>query len=343
MAEADAMVELCRRRGALLGCGQTAWAAPRMPQVVEWVRAGHIGSLTGAAIPGGLPVEVSGGGCVQLAAMRILTGMEVEWAEGWELPAEPGYVTPDTPPVEGDAPMHGRLGLSDGIVCEIPEPAAEGASCVVSVTGERGQVWLSRPEPVLVQGVGPRAVPVHPHLGEGFDDFFVPTIQRLLDAFDTGTEPASSGHDLRQSLEIAIALKLSAAGGHARVRLPLPDRTHRLLPHPYRLHGGDVAGWRSIGYNGPPEVPAELGQLSSFEQIASLSRQDLDALLRQVEAADLSVALLGSSPMLQKRIFWTVSDRIAGYIRKDMEARAGAPPAETEAARARILEVARRL
>jgi hypothetical protein len=40
---------------------------------------------------------------------------------------------------------------------------------------------------------------------------FGPTVQRLVDAFHSGEEPLSSGHDYRQALEIAIALKLSAA------------------------------------------------------------------------------------------------------------------------------------
>lgn len=344
LSEADDMVALCRERGTLLGCGQTAWAAPRMPQVVQWVRDGNIGRPTVAAIPGGLPVEVSGGGCVQLAALRILTGMEVEWAEGWELPPVPGYVAPGTPPVEADAPMYGRLGLSGGIVCEILQPPEHHTGCVASVTGENGQVWLTHPEPVLIQGTGAAAVPVRLDPGDdGHHDFFGPTIQRLLDAFDTGAEPASSGHDLRQSLEIAIALKLSAADGHARVRLPLPDRSHRLLPHPYRLHGGDVAGWQSIGYEGPPQVPASLAKLTSFEQLGSLSRHDLHLLLQEVDHGDMVLALLGSSPMLQKRIFWTVSDRLAGFIREQLQARASTPTAVTEAARNRILEIARRL
>ena len=95
--EADEMIRICREHGTLFGCAQAGWATPYMPEVVEWVRQGHIGRLTGAAIPGGLPTEVSGGGCVQIAALRILTGMDVEWVEGYTLPAVPGYVAEGTP------------------------------------------------------------------------------------------------------------------------------------------------------------------------------------------------------------------------------------------------------
>jgi hypothetical protein len=64
-----------------------------------------------------------------------------------------------------------------------------------------------------------------------------------------------SGHDYRQALEIAIALKQSSQQNHERIGLPLADRSLRVFPHPYRLTGGDVAGWESIGYAGPPELP----------------------------------------------------------------------------------------
>lgn len=255
LAQADRMVRVCRERGTGLGCGTACWEVPYLLETVEWIQAGNIGKLTGAAIPGGLPREVSGAGCVQLTMMRLVTGMEVEGVEGWTLPPEPGFVPPpDVAVDEIDRPAYGRLGLSGGIVCEIPEPCA--VSCRVSVTGENGQVWITGPRPVLVQGRGTLSTPVSPGFFETTDpgDFFTRVVERLMRAFDTGGEVQCSGHDYRQALEIAIALKLSAQRGHQRIALPLQDRSLRIFPHPYRLKGGDVAGWASIGYTGPPQV-----------------------------------------------------------------------------------------
>ncbi len=256
--EADEMVRVCREKGTSFGCGQAWWGVPYMPQVVEWVRAGNIGKLTRAYVPRGIPREVSGGGCVEFAMVRLLTGMEVEWVEGWTLPSEPPYLAPPgAPDTEADCPAYGRLGLSGGIVCEIPKPRPEERIATpASVEGENGAVWLSHPRPVLVQGKGATATPVFP---EFFDSpppesFFVPTIERLMRAFDTGKEALSSGHDYRQSLEIAIAIRQSDLQDHKRIELPLEDRNVSLYPHPYRLSGGDVAGWQSIGYVGAPEV-----------------------------------------------------------------------------------------
>ncbi len=254
--EADEIIRICRERSTLLGCSQAGWATPHMPEVVEWVRQGNIGRLTGAAIPGGLPTEVSGGGCVQIASLRILTGMDVEWVEGYTLPAEPGYVAEGTLAEESDLPAYGRLGLSGGIVCEVVEPEPGGrVATFVSAEGEEGQVFLARPQPVLIQGQGAAASPVHPDfLDQPVPNSFAYTIERLIRAHRTGAEPFSSGDDFRHSLEVAMALVRSACSGHQRIALPFADRSHKLYPHPYRLRGGDLAGWRSIGYDGPPAM-----------------------------------------------------------------------------------------
>jgi hypothetical protein len=262
LSDADEMVRVCRERGTLFACGQSMWHTPYMPQVVDWVRAGGIGRLTAAAIPGGLPVEVSGGGCVQLAALRILTGMDVAWVEGYTLPPIPMYVAyPDGPEVEKDCPAYGRLGLSGGIICDVPAPRdkQDWPSCFTSVEGEGGKVFLSSPQPVLLQGKGTGTSPAFPDFLQqppAVNAMFNGRIESLLHAFDTGEEPSSSGADYRHSLEVAIALVRSAADGHRRIELPFQDRSLRLFPALYREKGGDVAGWKSIGYEGPPDLPS---------------------------------------------------------------------------------------
>ncbi len=273
LSQADEMVRVCRERGTAFGCGTGYWDAPYLLETADWIRAGNIGQLTGAAIPGGLPTEVSGGGCVQLTMTRLLTGMEVEWAEGWALPPQAGWMPPvEFEAVETDSPAYGRLGLSPigspnksgqagsketgGIVCEIVKPQAQQkVFCPVSVTGENGRVWVTSPQPILIQGQEAESAPVQPEfLDSPRKDGFTSAIERLMRAVDTGEDALCSGHDYRQALEIAIALKQSAHHGHQRISLPLENRSLKIYPHPYRLKGGDVAGWKSIGYTGPPEV-----------------------------------------------------------------------------------------
>lgn len=256
LATADRMVEACRQRGAAFGCATAHWEVPFLHETAAWIATGHIGQVTGVAIPGGLPVEVSGAGCVQLTQMRGATGREVAWVEGWTLPPVDGYRASEADELTLDCPAHGRLGLAGGIVCQVPEPRAEAQTpCRVAVTGTEGQVFLQPPENVYLVGTGAQTTPVRPAFldPERPGRSMAPMLQRLLDAVDSGApEVPCSGHDYRQALEIAIAFKLSAADGHRRVALPLADRSHRIYPHPYRMRGGDVAGYESIGYPGPP-------------------------------------------------------------------------------------------
>ena len=258
LARADAMVSVCRARGTALGCGTGHWNAPYLQQTVEWIRAGNIGPLTAAAIPRGLAVEASGGGCAALTQMRFVTGMEVEWVEGWTLPPKPGYRAPEAVlDTQADCPAWGRLGLSGGIICQIGKPPDPPRNmCSSAVSGAEGQVWISSPQPILVQGKGAEATPVFPEFFAAPKpaDFFVPVIEQLMRACASGGECECSGRDYLQALEIAVALVQSAQRNHERIKLPLEDRSLKLYPHPYRLYGGDEAGWESIGYSGPPEI-----------------------------------------------------------------------------------------
>ena len=256
LAAADRMVTTCRELGAAFGCGTAWFEVPFFRETASWISSGEIGDITSLAIPGGLPTEVSGGGCVQLTQMRGISGREAEWVEGWTLPPSDGFRAPEADEVTLDCPAYGRIGLTGGIVCEVPEPLADKrVGCRVSVTGENGQVFLQGPEPVFIQGTGTQAGPVRPEFVNGDPvAFMTGRVQSLLDAVDADSaDVICSGHDYRQALEIAIAFKLSAANGNQRVSLPLADRSHNIYPHPYRQHGGDAVGYDAIGYESPPK------------------------------------------------------------------------------------------
>jgi len=274
LSVADEMVRVCRESGTAFGCATAYWEMPFLPELSQWIADGNIGRIVSAAIPGGLPVEVAGAGCVQLTMLRLLTRMEVDWIEGWVNEPEDGYRAPEASDLETDCPAFGRLGLSNassarapvetpvetpgGIECEILEPRSElRTPCRVSVTCENGRVWLTQPEPVIIQGTGSKAAPVRPDFldEERPRRSMRPAVERLVRAVEIGAvDVPCSGHDYRQALEIAIGIKLSAHSDHERVNLPLASRSHRIYPHPYRMRGGDVVGWESIGYEGPPEV-----------------------------------------------------------------------------------------
>ena len=254
LSQADDMVRICRERGTVFSCGSVYSGIPHLTKTLDWVRQGHLGQIAEVAIPSGLPKEMAGGGCVQLSLLRLFTGMEVEWVEGWTLPpAKDWSWPPDVPQEEIDCPGYGRLGLSSGLICDMLAPGEHG--CPLALGFEQGRLWIASPHPVFIRGQGAASSPVFPtFLQTPPGNFFTLRIERLLRACDTGRDELDSGRNYHQALEIAIALKWSHCNAHRRVALPLKDRSLRIVPHPYRLQGGDVAGWESIGYQGPPEI-----------------------------------------------------------------------------------------
>lgn len=259
LADADAMVAACEERGAAFACGTAWWEVRHLDKIGAWVRDGAIGRLTGAAIDGFLAQgdQVSGLGCVILNFLRFATGDEVAWAEGWTVPEEAAAS-------DDDCAAYGALGMTGGYVCAAARDApAEGAH-KVTLFGEQGAVYLAGgADTVLLKGTGTGARPVRPaFLAEPTDDErlggpFLGIVDSLMEAVRDGRPATCSGHDYRQVLEAAAAIKLSARDGHRRVTVPLADRSATVMPMPYRWHGGDVTGWAVINRGEPAPLDPE--------------------------------------------------------------------------------------
>lgn len=262
LAEADETVRVCRECGTMLGCSTSYWDGRHLVRTARWLAEEQpLGAVTEAAIPSGILNEVSGGGCVSLSLLCLMTGMSVKWVEGWALPPATTYVwPPGTRACEIDSGVHGRVGLSGGVVCQIPGPAAHPLNlrCPLAITYENGQVSVvNYRDPVIIMGRGPAAAPYHaPFFEEPADVLVPPAVARLVHAFESGEPIVCSGENLSHALEVAIALKQSAHDGHRRVELPLADRSARIFPHAHRLHGGDAIGWANTHYEKPPDIEA---------------------------------------------------------------------------------------
>lgn len=260
LEEADEVVRVCRECGTELGCSTMYWEAPHLMRVAEWLREGHLGRITATGMPSGIPDEVSGGGCVNFTVLRLLTGQEVTWAEGWALPPNPEWMWPsDATDAEIDSTVHGCVGLTEGSVCQIPLPTPNRPKprCMMALTLENGRVWICPyQKPVIVEGHGPLATLIYPKFVFGGPEEILvePAVRRLVEAFRTGNPVVCTGDEFRVALEIAIAMKQSAHDGHRRVELPLADRTARLFPNHHRLRGGDSVGWKRTHYKSAPEI-----------------------------------------------------------------------------------------
>jgi hypothetical protein len=248
LAEADLIVETSERLGVIVGVGSLL-ANHRLRKAGAWVSAGNLGCVLEAAITDGTG-EISGDGCQKLASLSVMTGLDLEWAEGAELPRKrTGHEQRDLPE-EVDGPMSGRLGLSEGVVCAIPDPSdAESGKSGIWIRGEFGSVTTGGDMQVLrVTGEDEEDVTDRvlggPNPKLRFS--FIPLIDKLVRAHLSGEEVRPSAGDFRFALEAAIGMKRSAAVGGKRVELPIFDRNFSLHPHPYRALGGDVAGYNSM-------------------------------------------------------------------------------------------------
>lgn len=249
LSVADQMVQVCRDKGIPFGCGTAYFEVPHFVELIEWLRVGKIGDLVSVSIPGGLLLEVSGAGCVVLTMLRAITGLEVDWVEGLTEHARDSQN-------DEDCGCYGWLGLSNGLVCSVVKPRpAHWPRSKVFLEYSDGYLWLGG-DPVIIKRKGVASEPVVPKFMQEPlpEDSFLLPVERLISAFDTGEEAICSGHDYRQALEIACALKLSAKEGGRRVMLPLQDRSVQILPALWRRKGGDVAGWRHIGRDSAPDV-----------------------------------------------------------------------------------------
>ena len=260
LADADAMVAACEQRGAAFACGTAWWEVHNISKIGAWVRDGAIGRLTGAATDGYLAHgdQVSGLGCIILNYLRFATGDEVDWVEGWTTPAEAAAG-------DDDCAAYGTLGMPGGYVCTAAREMPATGAYQLALFGEQGAVYLAGAAgTVLLQGSGTDARPVRPAFLDGptADERaggpFLGVVGSLMEAVRDGRPAPCSGHDFRQVLEVAAAMKLSARDGHRRVSLPLADRSVRVVPMPYRWHGGDVTGWEVI--NRPEPSPFELSE-----------------------------------------------------------------------------------
>ncbi|MGB1091592.1 MAG: flagellar motor switch protein FliG [Oceanobacter sp.] len=80
-----------------------------------------------------------------------------------------------------------------------------------------------------------------------------------------------------------------------------------------------------------------------FDNLAEVDDRGVQALLREVSADLLVVALKGADPAVQEKIFKNMSKRAAELLRDDLDAKGPTKVSEVEAAQKEILTIARRL
>ena len=241
LSDVDEMIDVCEERNVVFHGGNLQSARADVQEAVSWLRRGDFGEVRGATVHawGG---EISGGGCQHISVLRLLTQAEITEVIAWGKPQDALESHEDTGLI-----INGRFTMSTGI-----ETAVFGED-----TPFRGvDVWT---EDSLLRWDWGDVMDIY----RGFDDkgarvkfdrvfttcawpqygYLASSILSFISAVSHGTEMAISAHDLRQSLEAAIAAKYSALWGSVPLSLPLEDRSLTLYPRPYRWLGGDLASF----------------------------------------------------------------------------------------------------
>jgi len=234
LAEADAMVEACRRRGVKLAINCSRHWDANWNQVRALVDAGELGKVQ--QVTGYGQAGISHNGSHLLDLVRYLAGGEVTWVLG-EMESDAKAATDD------DLQGNGYLAFDNGVRAYVRMMPTGGASWEFEVIGERGRVrsvangrefhwWQTEPaarrmfpRPERLQSPGVRAV------------------LDIISCLQSGGEPKCAGTDGRAVLEIALAMRESHRRGGVRVGLPLADRSLQIRSA--ETLGGDVP--RALG------------------------------------------------------------------------------------------------
>ena len=237
LSDVDAMIDVCAERDVVFHGGNLQSARSDVQEAASWLRRGDFGEVLGATVHG-WGGEISGGGCQHIAVLRLLTQAEITEVVAYGHPQDALEADEDTGLV-----INGRFTMSTGI--EAPVFGKPTPYRGVDVwTADSLLRWDWGDEMDIYQGFDRNGARVKSD--RAFTPFAWPeysylasSILSFISAVENGTEMAISAHDLRQSLEAAIAAKFSALWGSVPLSLSLKDRSLTLYPRPYRWLGGD--------------------------------------------------------------------------------------------------------
>ena len=261
LEEADRTVEECRSRGVYFYGGHTYRNYPQLWQAREMIEAGEIGEVQSI----NLYDDNGQGGCHWMSVVRMFAGdSNVDWVVGW-VAGDPFSDSEgdEYTKREGDIGVKkigGYIRFGNGIecfsqyrttkmgvevLCSRGVFAYDGAAFRMwkAKQGAKGTYMADLQEiedlfpDTETYDQGNLFSDTRRFDGEGWaipENRLNDTVQWVVDSLETGVEPRCSGDDLRKSLEICIALRESHRRGHIQVKLPLEDRSLKLMPETAR-------------------------------------------------------------------------------------------------------------
>ena len=263
LSDADEMVEICEKKGAVLAGGVMERATWEVEQAGRRLATGELGTRMGAAVHG-FQGEICSGGTARLVVLQHFTQANVAEVFAWGSPPE------KLADAETDMGLNinALIKLTSGLECQVYGNEPQAPHRGVEVWTEDSLVrWDRHGNPLteIFRGfdaggtrkkidpdyapwqwakVGKELEPFLANLGmKGSERYnLLSPVTNLIDTMSKGTTPRITGKTQRHALEVAIACKRSAQLGSVPIKLPLEDRSMSLYPRPYRWLGGDVSG-----------------------------------------------------------------------------------------------------
>ena len=255
LAEADAMVRVCREQGTALAINCSRRWNPFFAEARRMIEGGELGEVLQVTAYGRCGLSHNGSHLLDI--VRYMAGGDVEWVFG-EMESD-GAASGDN-----DLMGNGYLAFDNGVRGYIRSMPTGVASWELDVMGEKGRVrFLQNAEEVeltrLDQGdstsYGTRSIPTqirrpmaakYPFpLPKQIQGSGLTIVEDLVAAIETGRPPRCSGEDGLAALETAMALRESHRRGGTKVTLPLEDRT-LLIRSQETLRGEEPARIRRL-------------------------------------------------------------------------------------------------
>jgi predicted dehydrogenase len=221
LAEADAMIAVCKQHGVKLAVNCTRHYDATWNRARDLIDAGEIGSVLQVTAYGRSGISHNGSHLLDL--VRYLAGGETTWVFG-EMESDEKAVGDE------DLMGNGYLAFDNGARAFVRMMPTGGAEWEVEVVGERGgfRRRLDRIEMAYWQvqpGRRPETILREFPTPQRLQSMHLRAVLDLVECLDTGKEPRCNGEAGRAVLEIAIALRESHRRRGRRVDLPLADRT----------------------------------------------------------------------------------------------------------------------
>jgi predicted dehydrogenase len=223
VADADRMLEACRRSGTLLAINHNRRFHPAFRNLQAMIAAEELGRLTSIRLQW-TTGRLGNVGTHMIDAALMLTGQPIASVAGWlDLTGRPDCRGSDF----HDPGGWGVLRFEDGLTCFVDGPDFGHVPFEIAVHGTKGRAaWAAGSLTVWTDGRAPRVLPELP-AGRTSMDVAVEELVAWLDGQSPFPYPAE---EARQTLEAIVAMHISHERGGINIPLPLhADKRQRIV------------------------------------------------------------------------------------------------------------------